>query len=178
MNILSFIVLILLSLVGYSSGAVLKGGKASEIRPRIFDLVVILAIWSGAIYSRLTFSINKWLLVAIWLGSSFAFGIILVPFRKTEKRKKSESPGTILSQDRPLKRLWKIWQGFSRRMGVFQSRVLLSFFYFIFLTPISLIIKLTSDPLNIKHRSQGASGSFWLTKEAISSEIADFRRQF
>lgn len=178
MNILSFIVLILLSLVSYSSGAVLKGGKASEIRPRIFDLLVVLAIWSGAIYSRLTFSINKWLLVAIWLSISFAFGMILVPFRKTENRKKSKSPGTALSQDRPLKKYWKTWQGFSLRMGAFQSRVLLSFFYFIFLTPISLIIKLISDPLNIKHRNQGASGSFWLTKEDIRSEIADFRRQF
>jgi hypothetical protein len=178
MNILSFIVLILLSLVGYSSGTVLKGGKASEIKPRIFDLLIILAIWSGAIYSRLTFSINKWLLVAIWLGISFALGIIIVFFRKTENKKKAESPGTVLSPSRPLKRLWKKWQDFSLRMGVFQSRVLLSFFYFIFLTPISLIIKLISDPLNIKHRSQGASGSFWLTKEAISSEIADFRRQF
>lgn len=178
MNILSFIVLILLSLVGYSSGAVLKGGKASEIKPRIFDLLIILAIWSGALYSRLTFSFNKWLLIAIWLGISLVLGIVIGSFRKTENRKKSESAATAPSQDRPLKRLWKTWQGFSLRMGVFQSRVLLSFFYFIFLTPISLIIKLVSDPLNIKHRKQGASGSFWLTKEAISSEIADFRRQF
>jgi hypothetical protein len=178
MNTLSFIVLILLSLVGYSSGAILKRGKASEIRPRIFDLVVILATWSGAIYSRLTLSINKWLLIAIWLGISFVLGIVICSFRKTENRKKSESPVTAPSQGRPLKRLWKKWQVFSLRMGTFQSRILLSFFYFIFLTPISLIIKLISDPLNIKHRSQGASGSFWLKKEAISSEIADFRRQY
>ena len=178
MNILSFIVLILLSLVGYSSGAVLKGGKASEIKPRIFDLLIILAIWSGALYSRLTFSINKWLLIAIWLGISFVFGIVIGSFRKIENKKKSESPATAPSPDRPLKRLWKKWQGFSLRMGTFQSRVLLSFFYFIFLTPISLIVKLVSDPLNIKHRNQGASGSFWLKKEAISSKIADFRRQF
>jgi hypothetical protein len=178
MTILSLIVLILLSLVGYSSGAVLRGGKNSEIKPRIIDLLVILMIWAGAIYSRLTFIINKWLLVAIWLGISYALGFAILSFRKHSLNKKPAAAQAPETPGNPLKKLWKTWQQFSRRMGAFQSRILLSLFYFLFLTPIGLVIKIFSDPLNIKHRNQGASGSYWLSKEAINGNIDDFRRQF
>jgi hypothetical protein len=178
MAIFSFIVLILLSLVAYSSGAVMRGGKTAEIRPRIIDLLAMLLIWGGTIYSRLAFVVNKWFLVAIWFGISYALGTVIVSFRKHNSAKKPADTRAPGSSRNPFKNLWKTWQQFSRRMGAFQSRILLSLFYFFLVTPIGLVIKIFSDPLNIKHKNQGASGSYWLSKKAINGKIDDFRRQF
>jgi len=51
METLSFIVLILLSLVGYSGGATCKAGKYADIKPQIVDLIIVLLIWAGVRYS-------------------------------------------------------------------------------------------------------------------------------
>jgi len=67
METISFIVLILLSLVGYSAGAVGKAGKFVELKPRVIDLILVVLIWIGAIYSRVTFDLNKWLLILMWI---------------------------------------------------------------------------------------------------------------
>jgi len=44
MEILSFIVLLLLSLVAYSGGVAGKAGKHIDIKPQLFDLIIILLI--------------------------------------------------------------------------------------------------------------------------------------
>ena len=178
MAILSFMVLILITLAGYSSGAAMIGGKTAEMKPRMTDLLIILLIWAGAVYSRSIFTVNKWLFVAIWLGVSFILAIVVISFRKIESRIKPGNAQATCTPEKSLKELWKTWRLFSRKTGAFQSRVLLSLFYFIFLTPIGLIIKIFSDPLNINRPGRGASGSFWLSRKAIKAEIDDFRRQF
>jgi len=67
METLSFIVLILLSLVGYSFGAVAKAGKFIDLKPQIVDLIIVLLIWAGAICSRTIFDLNKWFLILMWV---------------------------------------------------------------------------------------------------------------
>jgi hypothetical protein len=49
-----------------------------------------------------------------------------------------------------LKRAWEAWKSFGRKLGDFQARLILSFFYFIIVAPFSLLVRFFSDPLSLK----------------------------
>jgi hypothetical protein len=132
MEAVSFIVLILLSLVGYSAGAVFKAGKFVELKPQVIDLILILVIWSCAIYSRLALPLNKWLLILIWVIAGAIVGILSVFPRKLSRDKALSNEEPEITSKKLMKKLWKTWENFSKRMGSFQSRILLSLFFFFF----------------------------------------------
>jgi hypothetical protein len=74
-----------------------------------------------------------------------------------------------------LHRLWARWKVIARTVGNFQSRVLLSIFYFFFLAPFGVGVKLSSDPLRLTRQYH----SHWQRKENRVASIADSaRRQF
>ena len=175
METLSFIVLILLSLVGYSGGAVGKAGKLVDLKPQIVDLILVVTIWAGAIYSRINFNLNKWLIILIWVIFSIIIGILAVWPRRLSEEKAPSSKRLKGTSKNPIKKLWLSWENFSKRMGSFQSRIILSLFYFIFVTPFALGVRIFSDPLNIKHHS---SKSHWLPKKEIKYDLEQYRRQF
>jgi len=150
METLSFIVLILLSLVGYSGGASAKAGKLTDLKPQLIDLILVLLIWGGAIYSRITFDLNKWLLILIWVILSVTIGVIAILFRKLPKEQSSNNKEPEKLSKNPIKKLWQSWKNFSERMGSFQSRIILSLFFFIIVSPFALAVKIFSDPLNYK----------------------------
>ncbi len=176
MEALSYIVLVLLSLVGYSGGAMGRAGKRTDLKPIVTDLVLIALIWAAALYSRLTYDFNKWLLILVWVGISSVVGIVAVSFRRIprdaefEKEEGEKIPGAF------VKRIWHRWKGFSKRMGSFQSRVMLSFFFFIFISPAALMIKVLADPLRIKKKQD--LESYWVAKTPSSTGLEDYRRQF
>ena len=173
MSVLSFMALILLSLLAYSGGVVGKAGKSSDIKPQIIDLFLILIIWAGAIYSRLTFRFNKWLLILIWIVVSALIGILSAWPRKARGNK----PKIISKEISPnlLKHIWQAWKAFSLRLGSFQSRVWLSLFFFIFISPAAVLVKAFSDPLGIK---KCGKVSHWLPKKDLGSDLEQYRRQF
>ncbi|MGA8150823.1 MAG: hypothetical protein WB952_07730 [Terriglobales bacterium] len=51
-----------------------------------------------------------------------------------------------------LKRLWQGWKRIAKKIGNFQSRVLLTIFYFTIVLPFGVAARLFSDPLRIKKR--------------------------
>jgi len=175
MEIISFIVLILLSLIGYCAGAVSKSGKFEELKPQIIDLILVVTIWIGAITSRVILGLNKWLLILIWVVLAIIIGILAVWPRRLSDEKAPSSKRLKETSRNPLKKLWISWENFSKRMGGFQSRIILSFFYFIFVMPFALGVRIFSDPLNIKHQS---SKSHWLPKKEIKTDLEQYRRQF
>ena len=173
MEALSYIVLILLSLVGYSGGAAGRAGKRVDLKPNVLDLILVALIWAVALYSRITYDFNKWLLILVWVGIAVAIGWTAASFRKLEKKEKEEEeelPSGL------FKKLWHRWTRFSKRMGSFQSRVMLSFFFFLLISPVALIIRTLGDPLKIKGKK--IMSSYWSAKTPGSTEIADYRRQF
>jgi len=87
MEILSFIVLIFLFLVGYSVGAVIKVNKFIDLKPQLIDLILVVIIWAGAIYLRITFDLKKWFLILIWVILSIIIGVLAILFRKPTKEK-------------------------------------------------------------------------------------------
>jgi hypothetical protein len=64
------------------------------------------------------------------------------------------------------KNLWAGWKRIARRIGDFQARLILALFYFIILSPFSLLVRI-SDPLGIRKRH---SGKGWLIKAPDSRE--------
>jgi len=53
---------------------------------------------------------------------------------------------------------------------------MLSFFFFIIVSPVAVLIKLFGDPLSIKRKK--AMDTYWSDKTLSSKEIEDYRRQF
>lgn len=176
MEALSYIVLVLLSLVGYSGGATGRAGKKVDLKPVLLDLVLVALIWAVAVYSRLTYDFNKWLLILVWVGISVVVGIAAVSFRRLQRENESQQQETEYPSSGIFKRLWHRWTGFSKRMGSFQSRVMLSFFFFVIVSPAAVLIKVLGDPLSIKRKK--SMDTYWLAKTPSSTEIEDYRRQF
>ncbi len=52
-----------------------------------------------------------------------------------------------------LKRAWNGWKKIARKIGDFNARVILTIFYFILLLPFALLIKIFTDPLEIKNKT-------------------------
>jgi hypothetical protein len=178
MGIVSFLALILFSLIGYSAGASIKSGKSIELKPQLIDLIFVAIIWVGAIYSRASFSVNKWLMILLWLILGIAVGYLVVWPRKLSKRKIPTMQKEQEASSKIIKKLWNGWKDFSKKMGSFQSRIILSFFYFIFVSPIALMIKTLSDPLKIKHKNIEFTNTHWLSKRVGNLNKEEYRRQF
>ena len=51
-----------------------------------------------------------------------------------------------------FKRLWEGWKKIAQKIGDFNARVILTIFYFILLSPFALLMKLFTDPLEIKNK--------------------------
>jgi len=73
-----------------------------------------------------------------------------------------------------LKTIWNKWLNFAHRIGNFNARVILSLFYFIFISPFAIFVKLFLDPLRIK---KGKS-SYWIEREGEKQDIEVAMRQF
>jgi hypothetical protein len=71
--------------------------------------------------------------------------------------------------------VWKQWKNFSLRMGSFQSRIVLSLFFLVFVFPFALITKIFIDPLKLKEKKYA---SFWDPKQEAHRDIDEYRRQF
>jgi hypothetical protein len=164
MELIAGLALVLLTLVGYSSGSVL-GATGRDPTPRIFDLLVVVLLWIAALGTRST--LGKWGAIAIWLVIGLIVGVVLARIRigsYPRAQPLDTGPG-----------LWNAWKGFSRRMGNYQSRVLMAFIYFVIVLPFGLGVTLLADPLEIK---RAKAGSNWQTKEmSLKPSIEDARGQ-
>ncbi len=74
----------------------------------------------------------------------------------------------------PLKIIWERWKIIALHIGVFQSRVILSLFYFILLLPIGFVFSGFKDALGIKTKHT----STWRNKEKQSLTLDQLKEQF
>jgi len=68
---------------------------------------------------------------------------------KPEKNKNEDNTTQKLGF---FKRLWEGWKKIARKIGDFNARVILTVFYIILLCPFALMLKLFTDPLEIKKK--------------------------
>ena len=165
MDFLSGLALILLTLVGYSSGSVLGARRRAAV-PRIPDLLVIMGAWMAALATRNV--PGKWLAIGIWLVLGLVIGVLLTWIRRDQY-----PPAGPLS---PEGGLWNAWKAFAQRMGNYQSRVWMAFLYFSLVLPFGLAVALLADPFKAK---QARGTSNWQPKKLPSEPTIDeARRQF
>jgi hypothetical protein len=74
-----------------------------------------------------------------------------------------------------LRRSWELWKRVGRKIGDFQSRLILSLFYFVILFPFALVVRLKADPLGIK---KGAARGWHQRAEDGSQPLDKASRQF
>jgi len=77
---------------------------------------------------------------------------------ESEKNSKGE---TMSANPGFFRRLWEGWKKIARIIGDFNARVILTLFYFILLCPFAVLIKLFTDPLEIKNKEHIG----WRSKE-------------
>jgi len=164
-------VLILLTLVGYSSGRVL-GRRGRKVVPDLLDILAIIVLWASAIASQGT--LVKWLASLFWLLIGLAVGTIVTVLRC----------GSLLTAERQtvlpvsgnlFQRGWERWKEFAHRMGNFQGRVLLIFFYFVIVPPFGFLVRVFHDPLRLRG---GRGNSSWLERPTPNTNLDDARSQF
>lgn len=175
MGVLSVIALILLSLVGYSSGIVLARG-ARQVLPDVLDLATVAALWAGALFTREGLghwgAIGVWVLVGLVVGALAAF---------SRRRDEVFQPRYPVAEPAPQeaggvgRRGVAAWKRFAVRMGNFQGRMIMGFFYFIVVAPFALLGRFASDPLRLE---RAKAASYWVEREPLEHTIEAARRQF
>ena len=73
-----------------------------------------------------------------------------------------------------IQRFWVWWKRIARIIGDFNARVILTLFYFIFLAPFALAVRLFTDPLSIKNKS---APSWGIKPEAEDTLMEQARKQ-
>lgn len=73
-----------------------------------------------------------------------------------------------------IKTLWKLWKKIAHKIGVFQSRLILTIFYFTILLPAGIVFTLFKDALRIKTKRQ----SGWVAKAKQSETLEELRNQY
>jgi hypothetical protein len=71
------------------------------------------------------------------------------------------------------RRLWRAWLRFGRWLGDHVARVALTAFYFTVALPFGLLVSLTQDPLDLRHRAGG-----WVSRAADNPTLDRARRLF
>lgn len=167
----SGLALVLLTLVGYSTGAVI-GSRDKSVAPKLLDLCIVVVLLIAALTSRTV--LDRWVAIGVWLVIGGLVSLVLSRVRRGKMPTQTEKKGPVREGNR-FTRLWESWKSFAADMGNYQGRILLAFFYFVIVTPFGLLARLLSDPLRLKY---SASNSFWVSRSGVSTELDEARRQF
>lgn len=172
MGFLSGLALVLLTLVGYSSGTVLAG-KGKRVVPELLDVILVVVLWIAALVSRP--ALGRALAILIWLCAGLAVGAGLTALRRRKfPDRKPTTPQKSYRLGR-FRQWWQLWKAFAAEMGNFQGRTILAFFYFSVVTPFGIPVRLFGDPL----RMHPASGnSFWFEQRSVKPTLKKAREQF
>ncbi len=77
-----------------------------------------------------------------------------------------------------LVRAWGGWKDLATYIGNFQARLLLTFLYFSWLVPFSLIVRLFSDPLDRRSTDKASAATGWKKRAAPGHDMRSLRSQF
>ena len=73
-----------------------------------------------------------------------------------------------------LRATWERWKKIARAVGVVQTRILMVIFYFIFVLPFGLMLRMSGDPLRLRAHE----GSNWSPHRDEKASLESARRQF
>lgn len=81
MELLSWLVLIFVTLFGYSAGAVFgkktkRSSSGEEPSPSLLDTLAVVVLWIGAVVSRVTM-LGRWEALGIWFVAALSVAFLL-----------------------------------------------------------------------------------------------------
>jgi hypothetical protein len=171
MDFFGGLALVLLTLVGFSSGAVVAGRGEKEPLG-LLDLGVAILFLALALGTRSFF--GKWLAIPIWFFISGSGSALLTKIRFKEHRTAKET--TLVPKGKgTLQRIWDGWKVFTAKLGNYQGRLMFAFFYFVVVTPFGIGVRLFSDPLKVK---QAGRATNWLERSSVKHGLESGREQF
>jgi hypothetical protein len=171
MGFFSALALVLLTLVGFSSGAVIAGRREKEPLG-LLDLGVAILFLALALGTRSVF--EKWLAIPIWFILAGLGSALLTKIRFKEHRTAKET--TLVPEGKgTLQGIWDGWKVFTAKLGNYQGRLMFAFFYFVVVTLFGIGVRLFSDPLKMK---RGGEITFWSERSSGSHEVEAAREQF
>jgi len=171
MDFFGGLALILLTLVGFSSGAVIAGRGEKEPLG-LLDLGVAILFLALALGTRSV--LERWLAIPIWfilagLGSALLTGI------RYKDRSTKKVPSPNLTEKGPVRRVLDWWKVFATKLGNYQGRLMFAFFYFVIVTPFGIGVRLFSDPLKVKRAGRATN---WLERSSVKHDLEAGREQF
>jgi hypothetical protein len=158
---------VLLALVGYSCGSVLAAG-VRRIVPGPGDLAAVAALWAALLLG--VAEPGRWPAAAAGLLAGAALGAAGAALRRGGAGPHAASGG---AEDEEGSGAWAAWKRFAARMGSFQGRMLMGFFYFVVLPPFALLARARGEG-----RPDDAAATFWQPRPAGSAELRRARDQF
>ena len=170
MNFFSALALVLLTLVGYASGAVLSA-RLRKAAPAVFDVVLVVVLWAAALLTRPL--LGKWLAIAVWLLAGLLLGFLVTRPRTGRYAVEKTEPAPESAAG--WRKLWHSWLQFSRRMGNYQSRLWLALFYFVLVLPFGAAMRLFGNPLRLRRRDPQTA---WIAKQIGEQDLENARSQF
>lgn len=172
MDSFGVLALILLTLMGYSSGAVIAGrGKKEPLG--LLDLGMAVLFLAMALGTRSV--LGKWLVIPIWFVLAGLGSVLLTEIRYKDRKTEKKARFLSSAEKGPLRQAWNWWKVFATEIGNYQGRLLFGFFYFVVVTLFGLGVRLFSDPLKVK---QGGGKTYWLERSPLSQEFEAARDQF
>lgn len=75
---------------------------------------------------------------------------------------------------RLLKKLWSVWKILAHKIGLFQSRAVLTIFYFVILAPVGVIKSFFADDLHLKNTPR----STWQLNRQTKDSLSDLTKQY
>jgi hypothetical protein len=170
MTFLSGLALVLLTMVGYTSGAAAVAGKRQPV-PFLIDLPVLGVLWATAFL--LLSGLGHWQRIGIAFAAAFAVSVFVTLLRRSSLPPAPKaSPGSRPKTPDSRRSLLDGWKAFSHRMGNYQGRLILAFFYFIVALPFGLLVRLFSDPLALRKPAA------WHEKPKGPEDVDQARLQF
>ena len=169
MKVLHVLALILFSMLGHSLGAV-AFRKRREVAPDPPDILFFVAIIVVALSLR--WGINRWIEKAIWSAVGFLGGALITTWKSMRVADAESHYGPAISKSN--RRFTEAVKSLGSMVGGYQSRFLLTIFYFIVIAPFGLITRLSSNPLRTDTDS---TRSNWVKREKAGTDIDSARGQ-
>lgn len=174
MKVLATIAVLLLSLVGYSLGNVLRFGRKPVRKPVAGDILLVILMWAALLFAGSRLASGKWLMLGIGIAAGIVLGFLMslvLGYSKSEVQAAAHAHSAAPTE--PRKR-FRAWRDLSAKLGTFQSQILLGLLFLIVFAPVALGVKLFSDPLHIK---KSGTDSHWSPKVPVASDIELFKKQ-
>lgn len=86
----------------------------------------------------------------------------------------ADSQATVAPPQGFWRRLWEGWKRLAHRIGVFNTRVIMSLLYFLIVLPMGLVFRMVSDPLHLEEPKD----TNWLPLPHHEHRLDEVRQQF